>query len=69
MANNIEDNDNSYMRAPENFHITNENEHGIHWSDYRVKCPLCNYSRKIFFCQYCIRDGNFVHTSHHMVER
>lgn len=67
MANHSDD---ESFGAPENFHITTENdEDGSHWSSYQVKCPLCNYSRKSFYCRYCIRDGNFVHSSHHLAER
>lgn len=68
MANHSDD-DNSSFGAPENFHITAENEDGSHWSSNQVKCPLCNYSRKSFYCRFCIRDGNFTHTSHHLAER
>ena len=69
MANHSDDDNESYG-APENFHITIENdEDGGHWSSCQAKCPLCNYSRKSFHCRSCIRDGNFVHSSHHLVER
>lgn len=68
MANNSDD-DASSFGAPENFHITSDNDDGSHWSAYHVKCPLCNFSRKSFYCRYCIRDGNFIHSSHHLAER
>lgn len=68
MANHSDD-DSSSFGAPENFHITAENEDGSHWSGHQVKCPLCNYSRNAFYCRYCVRDGNFTHTSHHLAER
>lgn len=67
MANHSDD---ESIGAPENFHITNENdEDGSHWNNGKVKCPLCCYSRKSFHCRYCIRDGSFVHSSHHLAER
>lgn len=68
MASNSDD-DSSDFGAPENFHITNENDDGSHWSVGSVKCPLCNYLRKAFHCRFCIRDGNFIHSSHHLAER
>ncbi|XP_031618247.1 beclin 1-associated autophagy-related key regulator [Contarinia nasturtii] len=62
--------DDESFGAPENFHITTENDDdGSHWSGCQIKCPLCNYSRKYFSCHKCISKGNFVHSSHHLAER
>ncbi|XP_055600933.1 beclin 1-associated autophagy-related key regulator [Uranotaenia lowii] len=56
--------------APENFQIsfTNDDEDS-NLSSNAVKCPLCCYLKRHFHCRGCIRNGDFRHSSHHLMER
>lgn len=58
-------------RPPDNFHISlsiNEHDDGSsHWSEECcMKCPLCLYSRKNFYCRDCIRNGDFYNTNNNI---
>ncbi|XP_039443514.1 beclin 1-associated autophagy-related key regulator [Culex pipiens pallens] len=56
--------------APENFHISFGNEDDdSNLSGSGQRCPLCCYSRRHFHCKSCIRNGDFLHSSHHLLER
>lgn len=56
--------------APENFHISFGNEDDdSNLSGSGQQCPLCCYSRRHFHCKSCIRNGDFLHSSHHLLER
>ncbi|XP_019536184.3 beclin 1-associated autophagy-related key regulator [Aedes albopictus] len=56
--------------APENFHLsfTNDDDDS-NLSASAMRCPLCNYSRRQFHCKSCIRKGDFIHSTHHILER
>lgn len=56
--------------APENFHIsfTNDDDDS-NLSSGAVRCPVCNYSKRQFHCKFCIRKGDFIHSTHHILER
>ncbi|XP_058836731.1 beclin 1-associated autophagy-related key regulator [Topomyia yanbarensis] len=56
--------------APENFHISYGNDDDdSNLSVGSVRCPLCSYSKRHFHCRNCIRNGDFLHSSHHLLER
>lgn len=56
--------------APENFHISFGNDDDdSNLSGTSIRCPLCCYSRRHFHCKNCIRNGDFLHSSHHLLER
>lgn len=56
--------------APENFHISYTNDDDdSNLSASAMRCPLCNYSKRHFHCKSCIRKGDFIHSTHHILER
>ncbi|XP_065083127.1 beclin 1-associated autophagy-related key regulator [Ochlerotatus camptorhynchus] len=56
--------------APENFHISFTNDdNDSNLSASATRCPLCNYSKRHFHCKNCIRKGDFIHSTHHILER
>ncbi|XP_055529287.1 beclin 1-associated autophagy-related key regulator isoform X2 [Wyeomyia smithii] len=56
--------------APENFHISFGNDDDdSNLSAGSMRCPLCSYSKRNFHCRNCIRSGDFLHSSHHLLER
>ncbi|XP_058466030.1 beclin 1-associated autophagy-related key regulator [Malaya genurostris] len=56
--------------APENFHISFGNDDDdSNMSSGSMRCPLCSYSKRHFYCRSCIRNGDFLHSSHHLLER
>lgn len=61
---------NSEDGAPENFRTSFSNDdYGSHLSSNTVSCPLCSYQKRHFHCKKCIRSGEFMHSSHHSMER
>ena len=66
-SNNSDDSSN----APENFHLSSsiEEDSGSRLSVYQIKCPLCCNLKKIFHCRDCIRNGDFIHSTHHLSDR
>lgn len=56
--------------APENFHISfGPDDDDSNLSGTSMRCPLCCYSRRHFHCKNCLRNGDFLHSSHHLLER
>ncbi|XP_053689583.1 beclin 1-associated autophagy-related key regulator [Sabethes cyaneus] len=56
--------------APENFHISFGNDDDVsNLSAGSMRCPVCSYSKRNFHCRNCIRNGDFLHSSHHLLER
>ena len=55
-------------RAPDNFYLSSSNE-GCDSQSYCLKCPLCATLRKSFYCINCVKNGDFVHSAHHLPEK
>lgn len=56
--------------APENFHISyGHDDDDSNMSAGSMRCPLCSYTKRNFHCRNCIRNGDFLHSSHHLLER
>lgn len=56
--------------APTDFHLTSSiDESATRISSNYLKCPMCNSSRRTFYCKQCIQNGDFVHSTPHYVER
>lgn len=57
-------------KAPDNFHISSsidDNESRL--SCNTVKCPLCSYPRKIFYCFDCVLKKENRHSTSHLSEK
>ncbi|XP_057337203.1 beclin 1-associated autophagy-related key regulator isoform X1 [Microplitis mediator] len=61
--------DGSYT-APADFQLSSELEDvSSRLSVNLLKCPLCHYSRRIFYCRQCVQNGDFVHSTSVYSER
>ncbi|KAK0095124.1 hypothetical protein PV326_009180 [Microctonus aethiopoides] len=56
--------------APADFQLSSELEDvSSRISINLLKCPLCHYNRRIFYCKQCIQNGDFVHSTSVYSER
>ncbi|XP_034942631.1 beclin 1-associated autophagy-related key regulator [Chelonus insularis] len=56
--------------APADFQLSSELEDvSSRLSVNLLKCPLCHYSRRIFYCRQCIQNGDFIHSTSVYSER
>ncbi|XP_014255966.1 beclin 1-associated autophagy-related key regulator [Cimex lectularius] len=49
--------------APLDFHISSSCEDNGKLVLATEDCPLCCKAKRIFYCKYCIKNGNFLHSS------
>ncbi|XP_015173689.1 PREDICTED: beclin 1-associated autophagy-related key regulator isoform X1 [Polistes dominula] len=56
--------------APADFHLSSDLEEIPSRIPLNsLKCPLCHNTRRIFYCRFCVQNGDFVHSTSVYAER